>query len=646
VSRLIATVSLVLLAQWAGAQERPFFRIQDVIVVTGVEPTAQQLAATHWEIDRHELMDRGVSRLDQALTTVPGLYVRTGGEGSPRVDIRGYKGRHVRFLINGVPSNSSYDGQFNPALVPVEVIDRVQITLGPGSLLYGPGGTGGVINVITRQGVNLPGITGVAAGGNDGRWWLGASVARKGDRFDYSLSYDGQTLDGFPVSGDFESAPNEDGGLRENSDRTQHSLYGNFGWQVRDKTRLNLTLDAMTGEWGKPARTGLNPEAKIKYERVDDVDQGGAQLSLVHQWNERHGLRGFVYHNQQDKLLNVYKNDNYDELKQQQDSRSVNQGLNLQWVVSGKIHQLTTAVMVDNQQWRADTLKYSGGGGSGGGGGSSPSLNQNDEAQDILSLMLEYQWQPVDRYGLTASGAWHGTNTEVEDDYSLLLSGYHMIGEATRLYGSASRKARFPTLRNLYDGSSANPNLDPEVSAQIEAGVEHTFSSGNSLTGAVYTSDVDNYIEKDLDEVYRNYAHYRFQGLDLVASIRSIHRLEMVLSYSYLDAENRGEDDQNRTQLQNRPEHQLKTSFTGSLPWRVIARLDVNYVAGQVYYDDLGQQSLNDFVVIDLGIRQPLPWAGLSWQVTVTNLLDEDYVQSEDLPQPGRQWSLGLRVNL
>ena len=133
---------------------------------------------------------------------------------------------------------------------------------------------------------------------------------------------------------------------------------------------------------------------------------------------------------------------------------------------------------------------------------------------------------------------------------------------------------------------------------------------------------------------------------NLVAAIRSIDHLEMVFSYSYLDAENRGEDDQSRTRLQNRPEHQLKTSFTCSLPWRIVARLDANYVAGQVYYNDLGQQNLNDFVVIDLGIRQPLPWAGLSWQVTITNLLDEDYVQSEDLPQPGRQWSLGLRVNL
>ncbi len=650
----MTTIVVGALASWVGAQEAPFFRVQDVIVVTGEQPTAQQLATTEWNIDRQELLDRGVTRLDQALTTVPGLYVRTGGEGSPRVDIRGYKGRHVRFLINGVPANSSYDGQFNPALIPVQFIDQVQVTLGPGSLLYGPGGTGGVVNVVTRQGVSLPGISGVLGGGNDGKGWLGANVAGKGKRLDYSFSYDGQTMDGFPVSGDFEPAPNEDGGLRDNSDRRQHSLNGNLGWQLGAQTRLGLTMDGLTGEWGRPARTGLNPEARVKFERVDNVDQGGLQLSLVHRWNDRHGFRGFLYHNRQDQLLNEYKNADSDELKQQQDSRAVNQGVNLQWVVSGWAHQVTTAVSLENQQWSADTLKFSsggggsGGGGNGGGGGgnNSPSLSQLDQSQDLFSLILEYQWQASDRYGLTASGSCHQTDTEVDDDYSALLSGYHMVGTATRLYGSLARKARYPTLRNLYDGSSANPNLEPEVSATIELGLEHNFGQGNSLTVAVYSSDVDDYIEKDLDDVYRNYAHYRFQGFDLMARIRSVHRLDMDLAYSFLDAENRGEDDQNRTQLQNRPEHQLKTSFIGHLRWRLTGRLDANYVAGQVYYTEAGQQDLNDYLLIDLSISQPLPWGGLSWQATAANLFDENYVQSEDLPQAGRQWLLSLRVDL
>jgi len=646
--RGLAIAILLMLASWAGAQEDPFFRVVEVIVVTGERPTSQQLATTEWTIGRQELEDRGVTRLDEALSTVPGLYVRTGGEGSPRVDIRGWKGRHVRFLINGVPASSSYDGQFNPALIPVELIDQVQITLGPGSLLYGPGGTGGVVNVITRQGINLPGISGVVGGGNGGRWLAAANVAGAGDRLDYSFSYDGQASDGFPLSGDFEPAPNEDGGQRENSDRTQHALYGNLGWQIGDQTRLGLTLDALTGEWGKPARTGLNPDAKVKFERVENVEHGGAQLSLVHRWSDRHGLRGFLYRNQRDQLLNSYAGTSYDELRQQQDSRAINQGINLQWVVSGRAHQVTTALMVDNQQWRADTLKYSGGRGGGGGGGtkSTPSLSILDESQNISSLVVEYQWQPAERYGLTASGSWHQTDSDVDDDFSALVSGYHLLGTETRLYGSLARKARYPTLRNLYDGSSANPNLSPEVSAQIELGLEHSIGRGDSLTAVVYTSDVDNYIEKDVDDIFRNYAHYRFQGLDLIARIQSVHRLDLYLSYSYLDAENRGEDDQNRTRLQNRPEHQLKTSLTGHLPWRFKARLDASYVAGQVYYTKAGQRDLNDFVLLNLSVSRPLHWGGMSWQATVTNLLDESYVQSEDLPQAGRQWLLSLRVGL
>jgi iron complex outermembrane receptor protein len=205
---------------------------------------------------------------------------------------------------------------------------------------------------------------------------------------------------------------------------------------------------------------------------------------------------------------------------------------------------------------------------------------------------------------------------------------------------------RYPTLRNLYDGSSANPDLQPEVAAQVELGLEHVFGRGNTFTAAIYSSDVDDYIEKDVDDVFRNYAHYRFRGVDLIASIRGIDRLHMNLSYSFLDAENLGEDDQNRTRLQNRPRHQLKTSLTGRLPWQLTARLDAAYVAGQVYYTKSGQQDLNDFALLHLSVSRPLPWDGLSWQAVVSNLLDENYVQSEDLPQAGRQWLLSLRVDL
>lgn len=54
--------------------------------------------------------------------------------------------------MNGIPIRNSFDGQFDPTLIPAEIITEIKITSGGGSVLYGPGGNGGAIDIITKSG--------------------------------------------------------------------------------------------------------------------------------------------------------------------------------------------------------------------------------------------------------------------------------------------------------------------------------------------------------------------------------------------------------------------------------------------------------------------------------------------------------------
>ena len=47
------------------------------------------------------------ARWTRPLRLLPGVYIRTGGDGRPRMDIRGFRSRHVLLLINGVQVNST-----------------------------------------------------------------------------------------------------------------------------------------------------------------------------------------------------------------------------------------------------------------------------------------------------------------------------------------------------------------------------------------------------------------------------------------------------------------------------------------------------------------------------------------------------------
>ncbi len=125
------------------------------IVVSADRPVSEA-AATVRTIGPDEITSLGARTLDEALALVPGLNVRTGGDGVPRVDLRGLRTRQVTLLLNGIPLNATDDGQFDPGLISVEEIAEIKITGGTGSVLYGQGGLSGIINVLTRDGRGAP----------------------------------------------------------------------------------------------------------------------------------------------------------------------------------------------------------------------------------------------------------------------------------------------------------------------------------------------------------------------------------------------------------------------------------------------------------------------------------------------------------
>ena len=84
-------------------------------------------STTVWRISAEDIERRGARTLDEALAQIPGLNIRTGGEGSPRIDMRGQRTRQIKLLVNGIPVNSNADGQFNPALIPVTQIEEIVV---------------------------------------------------------------------------------------------------------------------------------------------------------------------------------------------------------------------------------------------------------------------------------------------------------------------------------------------------------------------------------------------------------------------------------------------------------------------------------------------------------------------------------------
>ena len=108
---------------------------------TEVRLTGEQLAA------------RGVTDLGQALALLNDVAVRDAGRGGFNIDVRGARKGAVSVLIDGVLVSDPYYGTFDVSTIPVTDIVQIRVSTTPQSPIDGPGGPGGVIEVLTRDAI-------------------------------------------------------------------------------------------------------------------------------------------------------------------------------------------------------------------------------------------------------------------------------------------------------------------------------------------------------------------------------------------------------------------------------------------------------------------------------------------------------------
>jgi outer membrane receptor for ferrienterochelin and colicins len=117
-------------------------------------------------ITAEDLRVHGLRSLNEALNYASLGMVTTTLEHAVEIGARGVLlsgdyGNHVLLLIDGVPSNEPWNGTAyfeRGAGVPFELIDHIEVTLGPGSVMHGGQAMLGVINVVTKRARDYDGL--------------------------------------------------------------------------------------------------------------------------------------------------------------------------------------------------------------------------------------------------------------------------------------------------------------------------------------------------------------------------------------------------------------------------------------------------------------------------------------------------------
>jgi vitamin B12 transporter len=634
-------------------------------IVVGAEREGVDAVGTVREVTAEDIQNKGARTLDEALQLLPGVIIRTGADGVPRVDMRGFRSRHVILLLDGIPLNSTVDGQFDPSLIPTEDIEKIKVSYGDHSVLYGDGGLGGVINIITKRGKKdvLHGMVLGEAG--DRSHYLGQFNLTGGSgKTDFFLSGSSYKTDGFRLSDDFKPTDLEDGGTRDNSDKRRTNFFANVNYAATDKILIGAVFNYLKGEFGKPPSVIDDPNDPFadrpKFERIDYQEGYSGQLALSYDVPGPLSLRSWLFYNQLKEEDNTYDNNNYNSMDNKGSgndlSTSVIKGAALQTKYDLKSFGLITVALnarreeFETEGWIIDSGGGGGGGGGGGSGGSATSF-RSDHDLDVYSAALEYEITPIKNLGFVLGYGhyWLDKDEGNDNDGGFLIGTYYDISTSTRIRGSVARKIRFPSLRQLYEEESGNPDLTTEESYNYELGLEQRLPRNSKISLVGFLEDVKNYIEKDeATDTFQNNDKYRFQGIELTAETGAIKNLLLRAGYTYLDTEDKSPGTE-KDELQNRPKHKLTFESKYDFNFGFSAYMNVIYVADQVFYSKktpLLKKSLNDYVLVNIKLDQTLFKGKADLYVGVDNLFDVDYEQSYGFPQAGRFIYGGVKVSL
>ncbi len=615
-------------------------------VVVTAQKGATVLSSALREINFGEIRREGVLNVGQAVGLTLGSYVSIGSKNDMQLQLRGIDQRQLSVMLDGVPIYAPYDGIMDLSQIPVNSIEKITVTPGNSSLLYGPNSLGGSINIVTPIPLNRNTrlrLFGGSGGMQD--YALQQSLAYK--EFGLLLGIGNQRQDYFPLSEDFEITPIENGDKRENSYFKKTDYFAKITFMPNSTSQTALSFSLIDNEKGVPPDIyGPRP----RYWKFPTWRKWVLNLSSLNRIEESTFLKTIIFFDKYDNVLDSYDDATYTTQKSRRAYHSTYDdysfGTNI--FLTNRLSELNELTFGVN--YKKDVHKEQ------------PNLGNNWQTykMDTYTLGAEYELKTGNGFyfssGLNLSVVHpvYAYKQPLRNDIASLdgrLGASYIFSAGFEIFGSAGHRTRFPTLKELYSGYAGrnipNPNLNEETAVNFELGSKFSFASWVKSELVFFDSEVRNMIVNKLvtpdTSQMNNVGKVRLSGAELSTTLKAVENSTISLGYSYLKARNLSED-RGSDKLEYRPEHKLRLQGDYTFHFGLSLSLTANYVAKRVYLDDSEyDHKMPDYTLVDGRISLSF-WKNLILVLEANNILDKDYQTEYGLPMPGRTLYGGLEV--
>ena len=246
-----------------------------VVTATKTEKRITDAPGSISVIELEDLQKKDVQTVDDALNTLPGMFVkRTKGlmDSTASVRTRGFCGdQYTLVLLDGQPLNDAYTGGIEWGSVPVDNIQRIEVVRGAASALYGGNAMGGVINIITKTPKKFEASASGGYGTNATSRYRLSIGNRFMDKLSVRLGYEAQSTDGYvttPVVGSVSSGTGNVSGGYAMADKYGEStrwVVGDKGENGAERSNLNGKVSLSTSDTGELTFTAAAGKNEYDY---------------------------------------------------------------------------------------------------------------------------------------------------------------------------------------------------------------------------------------------------------------------------------------------------------------------------------------------------------------------------------------------
>jgi len=506
-----------------------------------------------------------------------------GGQGNlTALRIRGNESSHTLLLLDGNKVTIT-GGQPNLDVIPLDQIERIEITKGPFSSLYGPGAIGGIIHVFTDKDVNSISRNriDISYGSNDTNK-INLNSYFKSDTGYMDIALTDFHTDGIDATGDGDLDP---------IDRTTVGI--NIGTEVSDKTSVNLNI--------------MNTKAIIEYDDTwgtpkPDNNLRQFNVGVSHKFSDRFATK-FDYMNQNTQRR-------------------------------GDKYKLNTVSLINELDFDYSKLSV----------GLSNSIDKDiANSKNIKHSDLFSQWQGLIIDNELSIGARIVDHDKFSTHYTYNFNWAKDLSSSLRVNGSYGSATNLPDhYKNNLNITQGQTDLKPERSKNFELGLIKEYGWGT--TGVkLYKSKVSDaftYLDPDSNWLtdnayYRNDGTVDIKGAELTLDTELLGwQLDVNIDF------NQAINKSTNLQKGRRPNRSIGVNLSKtSGKWK----RSVNWSAKSWVWDKDNHSNgkLGGYGLLSLSTSYDFN-EDLSVFLNINNALDKDYEMAQGYNTLGRNINLGI----